>query len=70
MLRTLFITGLLALAGLVALRLAFGLLGPVVSLLFWLLGFALRVFVVGAVVYLLLRVLSPATARRLRELFR
>ena len=37
MLRTLFTVGLIALAGLVALKLVFGLLGPLVSLPFWLL---------------------------------
>jgi hypothetical protein len=43
MLRTLFTVGLVALAGLVALKLVFGLLGPLVALLFWLVGLALKV---------------------------
>jgi hypothetical protein len=70
MLRTLLLTGLLALAGLVVLKVVFGLLGPLVSALFWLVGMALRVLLVGAVAYLVLRVVSPATARRLRDALR
>ena len=70
MLRTLLLTGLLALAGLVVLKVVFGLLGPLVSALFWLVGMALRVLLVGAVAYLVLRVVSPATARRLRDVLR
>jgi hypothetical protein len=70
MLRTLLVTGLLALAGLVLLKLVFGILGPLVSLLVWLLGFALRVLLVGVGVYLVLRLVSPATAQKLRDLFR
>ena len=70
MLRTLLVTGLLALAGLVLLKLVFGILGPLVSLLVWLLGFALRVLLVGVGVYLVLRLVSPATAQKLRDLLR
>lgn len=70
MLRTLFLTGLLALAGLVALKVVFGILGPLVGLLFTLVGWALRLLLVGGLVYLVLRVVSPDTARSLRALFR
>ena len=49
MLRTLLLTGLLALAGLVVLKVVFGLLGPLVSALFWLVGMALRVLLAAAV---------------------
>lgn len=70
MLRTLFLTGLLALAGLVALKVVFGILGPLVGLLFTLVGWALRLLLVGGIVYLVLRVVSPDTARSLRALFR
>ena len=70
MLRTLLLTGLLALAGLVVLKMVFGLLGPLVSALFWLVGMALRVLLVGALAYLVLRVVSPATAQRLRDALR
>jgi hypothetical protein len=62
MLRTLFTVGIVALLGLVALKLVFGLLGPLVALLFWLVGLALKVLLLGAVVYFVVRMVSPATA--------
>ena len=49
MLRTLFTVGLIAMLGLVALKVVFGLLGPLVGLLFMLVGFAIRVLLIGAV---------------------
>ena len=67
MLRTLFTVGIVALLGLVALKLVFGLLGPLVSLLFWLVGLAVRVLFVGAVVYFVFRLVSPATAERIER---
>lgn len=70
MLRTLFTVGLVALLGLVALKLVFGLLGPLVSLLFWLVGLALRVLLLGAVVYFVVRLISPATAERIARALR
>ncbi len=70
MLRTLFTVGLIALAGLVALKLVFGLLGPLVSLLFWLLGAAIKVLLIGAVVYFILRVVSPATAEKVEQIWK
>ncbi|MCA2995625.1 MAG: hypothetical protein ING97_11880 [Gemmatimonas sp.] len=65
-----FTVGFVALAGLVALKLVFGLLGPLVSLLFWLVGLALKVLLLGAVVYFLLRLVSPATAERIERAIR
>ncbi|MBL0937313.1 MAG: hypothetical protein IBJ03_00350 [Gemmatimonadaceae bacterium] len=70
MFRTLFTVGLLALGGLIALRLLFGLLGPLVSLLFWLLGLAFKVLLIGAVIYFVIRVVSPATAERIERAIR
>jgi hypothetical protein len=70
MLRTLFSVGVIALLGLVALKLVFGLLGPLVALLFWLLGLALKVLLIGAVVYFVIRVVSPATAERIERAVR
>jgi ABC-type multidrug transport system permease subunit len=70
MLRTLFTVGIVALLGLVALKLVFGLLGPLVSLLFWLVGLALRVLLLGAVVYFVVRLISPATAERIARALR
>jgi hypothetical protein len=70
MLRTLFTVGLIAMLGLVALKLVFGLLGPLVGLLFMLLGFAIRVLLIGAVLYVVIRVVSPRTAERIERAIR
>lgn len=70
MLRTLFSVGIIALIGLVALKLVFGLLGPLVTLLFALLGLAIRVLLIGAVVYFVIRLVSPATAERIERAVR
>jgi UPF0716 family protein affecting phage T7 exclusion len=64
MLRKIVVFALLALAVLLAVKVAFALLGT-------LLGLAMTVLVLAAmgyVMYLLLRVFSPATAARVREL--
>ncbi len=69
MLRTVFTIGLFALLGLIALKLAFGLVLPLLGLFLWLLGLALKIAVVGLVIYLAIRIVSPDTARRIREKF-
>lgn len=70
MLKNLLTIGLIALIGLFALKFVFGLLGPLVSLLLWLLGAAIKFALVGAVVYGVVRVVSPETAKRLTAGFR
>jgi hypothetical protein len=70
MLRTLFTVGLIAMLGLVALKVVFGLLGPLVGLLFMLLGFAIRVVLIGAVIYFIIRLVSPSTAARIERAIR
>jgi len=55
---------LLALVALVALRLAFGLLGFVWDLAWFLLKLAL----VGVVVYWVLKLVAPSTAQRVKEM--
>jgi membrane protein implicated in regulation of membrane protease activity len=67
MLRTIFLLGLFAMLGIVALRLVFGILGAVVGLIIWLLIMALWISAVGFVLYVVIRVLSPETARKLRS---
>jgi hypothetical protein len=69
MLRTLFTVGIMAVVGLFVLRLAFGLFGVVLGLFFSIVWIALRLLVVGAIVYFVIRVVSPSTARELRERF-
>ncbi len=70
MLRNLFKIGLVAVLGLFALKVVFGLLGPLVALLLMLLGFAAKVALIGGVVYVAVRVISPDTAKRITGVFR
>ena len=67
MLRTIFSIGLFAVIGLFALQFIFGILGGIFGLFVWLLFAALKVALVGLVIYFIIRVVSPDTARRLRE---
>ncbi len=69
MLRTLFKIGLMAMAGIFLLKFAFGLFGTFVALMIWLVVLALKILVVGAVVYVIIRIVSPATARRMTDAF-
>src|SRR5690349_909595 len=67
MLRTIFMIGLFAIGGLFLLRIAFGLFGFALGLfgvLFWL---AIKVVIIGGLIYLAIRIFSPDTARRLRQ---
>ncbi|MBC7895049.1 MAG: hypothetical protein H7066_06535 [Cytophagaceae bacterium] len=67
MLRTIFMIGLFAVGGLFLLKLFFGVFGVFFALLLTLLKMAIWVAIVGAAIYLVIRILSPDTARRLRE---
>lgn len=67
MLRTVFMIGLFALLGLFALKLAFGLFGFLFALLIVLLGWALKIALIGLVIYFVIRIVSPDTASRLRS---
>ena len=67
MLRTIFSIGLFAILGLIALNFLFGILGVAFSLFVWLLGAAIKVGLVLLVVYFIIRIVSPETARKLRE---
>lgn len=67
MFRTIFMIGLFAIAGLFVLKLVFGLFGVLLGVFGGLLGLAIKVAIVGALIYLVIRIFSPDTARRLRE---
>jgi hypothetical protein len=67
MLRTILMTGMLVLLAFFALSLVFGIFGALIGVTFWLLGFAIKALIVGGIAYLAIRVVSPNTARRLRE---
>ena len=67
MLRTVFTIGLFAVLGLIALKLVFGVLPVVVGLFIGLAILALKIALVGFLIYLVIRIVSPDTARKLRE---
>lgn len=67
MLRTIFMIGLFAIGGLFLLKLFFGIFGVFFGLLLAVLALAIRIAIIGGLVYLVIRVVSPETARRLRE---
>jgi len=69
MLRTIFSIGALSILGLIALKFVFGVFGGLVGILFVLLFLALKIAIIGALIYLVIRIVSPDTARRLREKF-
>jgi hypothetical protein len=67
MFRTIFSIGLFAVLGLVALRFIFGIFGFVFALFIGLFFLALKIALVGLAIYFVIRIVSPDTARRLRE---
>jgi hypothetical protein len=67
MLRTIFTIGILALVGLFALKLVFGILGGLFGLFFALLGLAIPVLILGAIIYVVMLVFAPETAREVKE---
>ncbi len=69
MLRTVFMIGLIAFAGLFLLKLFFGILGGLFGLFFALLGMAIPVLVLGLLVYVVLKIFAPDTAKDLKDKF-
>ena len=67
MFRTAATIGVVALVGLVAFRIAFGMVGGVISLLLGFAWLALKLLLVFGLVYLALTVVWPDAARRIRE---
>lgn len=67
MFRTIFAIGIMALLGLFALKFIFGVFGGVIALLFILIRLAIKVAIIGLLVYLVIRIVSPDTARNLRD---
>jgi uncharacterized membrane protein len=67
MLRTIFMIGLFAIGGLFVLKIAFGLFGFALGIFGVLLALAIRVVIIGGLIYLAIRIFSPDTARRLRQ---
>ena len=69
MLRTVFMIGLIAFAGLFLLRLSFGILGVVFKIFFALLWMAIPVLIIGSLIYLALKIFAPETAKDLKSKF-
>ena len=67
MLRTVFMIGLFALLGLFALKLVFNVLPVVLGIIAYFVVLAVKIALFGAAVYLVIRIFSPETARRLRS---
>ena len=67
MLRTVLTIGLFAVLALFALNLIYGILPLVIGTLGYLISLAFKIGLFILVVYLLIRILSPDTARRMRE---
>ena len=70
MIRTAATLALVVLAAWVAIRLLFGFAGGLIGLLLSLAFFALKVLLVVGLVYWLLTVFSPDTAKKVRDTFR
>ena len=66
MLRTILMTGIVVMLGMFALGFVFKIFGGLIALTFLLLGFAIKALLIGGVVYLVIRIVSPDTARSLR----
>jgi len=67
MIRTILMTGVMVMLGFFALGFVFKIFGGLIALTFLLLGFALKALIVGGVAYLVIRIVSPSTAQRLRD---
>lgn len=67
MLRTIFAIGLFAVLGLFALRVVFGVFGVVFGLFAGLLFFAIKIAVIGLIIYAVIRIVSPGTAQKMRN---
>jgi hypothetical protein len=64
MLKTIFTIGVMALMGLFALKVIGVVVFPLLGLL---IGLAVKILLIGTVVYVVLLVVAPGTARRLRD---
>jgi uncharacterized BrkB/YihY/UPF0761 family membrane protein len=69
MLRTLFTIGVMAILGLFVMKLVFGILGGVFVIFFGLAYLAFKIVLFGAVAYVVIAIVSPRSAKRLRERF-
>ncbi len=67
MLQTIFLLGLFVLLAIILLKVVFGVLGGVVWFALGLLWLVIKISLFGLLVYIVLRIFSPATARKIRN---
>ena len=67
MIRTILLIGLFTLLALFAMKLMFGILVGAFGLLAVLLVWTFKLALIGGAVYLVIRIVSPATARKIRS---
>src|SRR3954470_15404114 len=67
MLRTIFAIGLFAVLGLFALKLVFGVFSVLFVVFGGLLAFAIKIAIIGLIIYVIIRIVSPGTARKMRN---
>lgn len=67
MLRAILMLGLLVVLGMFAVGLVFNVLGGLVGLVVWAAVLAVKLLIVGGVLYFAVRILSPNTAQRLKD---
>jgi hypothetical protein len=67
MMRTIFTIGLFAVLGVFALRMVFGILPWLFAILFGLVGWAIKILIIGLIIYAVIRIFSPDSARKMRN---
>ena len=67
MLRAILMLGLLVILGMFAAGLVFNVLGGLVGLVIWVAVLAVKLLIVGGLLYFGVRVISPNTAQRLKD---
>ena len=67
MLRTILKIGLFAVLGMVALGFLFNIFTWLIQIALFLLVLAIKIAIIGLVIYVVIRIVSPETARRMRE---
>ena len=67
MIKTILMTGVMVMLGIFALGFVFKIFGGLIALTFVLLGFAVKALIVGGIAYVVIRIVSPDTARKLRS---
>jgi hypothetical protein len=60
-------TGVMVMLGIFALGFVFKIFGGLIALTFVLLGLAVKALIVGGIAYVVIRIVSPSTAQRLRD---